>query len=176
MAAKNGHIDVVAWLIEQGGADVNLRMKDGSSIFDWAVFGGNLETISFLARNPNIDIHSLNQFGCGAAFWASAAGRVDVAKYLLEIDVDFKLINHAGHSAVGKAAWKGYRDLVEWLIEAVDGPKLGYQCYIPAVDGRTPLEKATLAGHTHVATYIAAFMAANPKSPIEAVPACEFDA
>ncbi|KAJ1491314.1 hypothetical protein T484DRAFT_1774701, partial [Baffinella frigidus] len=64
-----------------------------------------------------------------------------MAKFLLGIGVDFTLINHMGHSAVGKAAWKGYRDLVEWLIQAPDGPHLGYQCDLPAVDGRTPLEK-----------------------------------
>jgi hypothetical protein len=57
-------------------------MKDGSSVFDWAVFGGNLSVMAYFKDEvPGLDVHSTNISGCTAAHWvgeisrSAAAGR-----------------------------------------------------------------------------------------------------
>lgn len=128
-------------------------MKDGSTAFDWAVYGGDIATMAFLAQDPRVDIHSLsvplsfqnrpgraalhgmlfrlllvcclrramswsgvacadelrrcvgrNNFGCGAAFWAAAAGRPATCEWLFAQGVSFHLVNQAGHTSVHKVA------------------------------------------------------------------------
>jgi hypothetical protein len=78
-AAKNGQVEVVEWMLHQAPlprADLKACMKDGSRAWDWAVYGGHLPTLALLHSHPDVDIHALNHFGCGAAFWAAAGGNV----------------------------------------------------------------------------------------------------
>lgn len=71
-ACKYRHMAAVRWLVEQAGCDLSLRSNDGTSVFEWAVYGGSLEVINYLAGLPSIQIHSKNGFGCGAVHWAAA--------------------------------------------------------------------------------------------------------
>ena len=64
----------VKYLLEVGAADVSLRTKDDSNAFDWAVLGGDLETMELLSSHPEVDIASRNKFGCTAVQWAAASG------------------------------------------------------------------------------------------------------
>ena len=48
-------------------------------------------------------------------------------RWLLAKGIDFGLVNHAGHGAVHKAAWKGHEEALAWMIEDEEGPKLAYQ-------------------------------------------------
>lgn len=50
-AAKGGHVEVVRWLLEEGGADPHRTMKDGSRVFDWAVMGGTRACFLFLLNS-----------------------------------------------------------------------------------------------------------------------------
>jgi hypothetical protein len=78
-AAKNGQLQIVDWLLHQAPhprADAAAQMKDGSRAFDWAIYGGHLPTLRLLASHGDVDMHALNHYGCGAAFWAAASGNV----------------------------------------------------------------------------------------------------
>ena len=78
-AAKNGQLHIVDWLLHTAPpprARADTQMKDGSRAFDWAVYGGHLPTLQLLASNSRVDMHALNNYGCGAAFWAAASGNV----------------------------------------------------------------------------------------------------
>ena len=46
-----------------------LRMRDDSSAFDWAVFGGHVPTMELLAQHPRVDVHGTNRWGCAAVQW-----------------------------------------------------------------------------------------------------------
>jgi len=129
-------------------------MKDGSQAFDWAVYGGHIPTMALLADNPSVDVHALNHFGCGAAFWAAAAGDPETCRWLYARGIDFNLVNQAGHAAVHKAAWRGHRDALKWMLEDPQGPDLRYQLEMPAADGRMPEEKAMVNGFSAIATWL----------------------
>ena len=118
---------------------------------DWAIYGGHHPTLRLLAAHQDVDIHGLNLFGCGAAFWAAASGKVETCAYLYALGIDFELVNLAGHTAVHKAAWKGHGKCLEWMIEMSHGPHLGYQLHLAALDGRRACDKARVNGHALVA-------------------------
>ena len=167
-AAKNGQLAVVRWMLEDAPlprASASAQMKDGSRAWDWAIYGGDLPTLHFLAAHPEVDIHGLNYFGCGAAFWAAASGNVATCTWLLSQGIDFSLINDAGHTAVHKAAWKGHKTCLTWMILSEDGPGLGYQLHMLAADGRTPEDKARVNGHTAVANWLQSLQARFPSQP-----------
>ena len=126
-AAKNGQQRVCEWLLQEAPeprVSVDAQMKDGSRAWDWAVYGGHLPTLALLAAHPGVDKHGRNNFGCGAAFWAAAAGNVTTCQWLYELGIDFALVNDAGHTSVHKAAWKGHHECLKWMICDDKGPKL----------------------------------------------------
>ena len=104
-AAKNGQLQIVDWLLHQAPhprADAAAQMKDGSRAFDWAIYGGHLPTLRLLASHGDVDIHALNHYGCGAAFWAAASGNVSALPPSLPICVPCPIL--AGVPCVAKSA------------------------------------------------------------------------
>ena len=155
-AAKGGHVAVVRWLLEEGGADPHRVMKDGSRVFDWAVMGGSTDVMDYLAGHPQIDIHARNLHECTAVHWATATGNVKVCQWLYARGFDFHAINKSKHSALNQAAWKGHRELLEWLLLAPDGPGLTGQLSLQDHGGLTVMQLARLAGHMVLADWLQA--------------------
>eukprot|EP00960_Hanusia_phi_P017112 503379-Hanusia_phi.AAC.1 len=131
-----------------------------------AIYGGDLEVLELLASTPGVDIHSLNHFGCGAAFWAAAAGNVQTCRFAS---------GSRGHTSVHKvggkgagagalagsctqasrqAAWRGHKEALEWMLLDPEGPKLLYQLNMLAADGRDPVQKASVNGHAGMAAWL----------------------
>jgi ankyrin repeat protein len=54
-AAYGGHLEVVTWLVEQGGADVKAADKDGSTALDMAKLAGRTDVVELLTGNANDD-------------------------------------------------------------------------------------------------------------------------
>jgi ankyrin repeat protein len=79
--------------VSEGGAgvDPSVQMKDGSRAFDWAIFGGSIEVMQLLEGNNRVDLHAQNHFGCGAAFWAAASGRVETCRSDSETNVSLHI-------------------------------------------------------------------------------------
>ena len=106
-ACKYGQCEVARFLLSDVvGADATLRMRDDSTAFDWAVFGGHVPTMDLLAAHPSVDVHGRNRWGCAAVQWAAAAGNVATCRWLMRQGVDLGIVNDAKHGAVGKAAWQ----------------------------------------------------------------------
>ena len=55
-----------------------------------------------------------------------------------------------------KAAWKGHKACLEWMLVDAEGPRLAYQLRMLAADDRTPADKARVNGHAAVATWLLA--------------------
>eukprot|EP00747_Dinoflagellata_sp_TGD_P156645 gnl/TRDRNA2_/TRDRNA2_177679_c2_seq1.p1 gnl/TRDRNA2_/TRDRNA2_177679_c2~~gnl/TRDRNA2_/TRDRNA2_177679_c2_seq1.p1 ORF type:complete len:154 (+),score=33.00 gnl/TRDRNA2_/TRDRNA2_177679_c2_seq1:145-606(+) len=89
-AAFGGHVEAVALLVEEFGADVSLCNGWGCDITHWAAMGGSLDICRWLAAN------------CGEGS----------AKPL-----DFTREQSEGHTALHKAAMKGKIDICRWLCD-----------------------------------------------------------
>jgi ankyrin repeat protein len=86
---------------------------------------------------------------------AANEGRVDVVEYLLEQGVDLDedvgacvLLPHDKGSALHVAAAEGKIDVVKVLV------KRGAMVGLNDEDGRTALDKARIAGHSHVIAFL----------------------
>ena len=64
------------------------------------------------------------------------------------------MINHALHGVVATAVWKGYREIVEWLIEGEGGPRLVWQLGVREREGRSVVGIAMLGGHVELAEWL----------------------
>ena len=141
-AAMYGHLAAVKWLVEEGGADIALTSNDGTGIFHYAVYGGNIDLLEYLAsalgnsanetegiaadlgnfherkrkRKPT-GIFATNNFGCDAAHWAAARGSVAVLGWLREHGFDLSSANKNGaeHSPFAKAKYKGHTAAADFL-------------------------------------------------------------
>ena len=127
-AAKYGHCDCLRWMVEEAGADIRIRASDDSDVFAWAVFGADIETMETVASllEP-AELHRTNKFGCSAVHWAATGGSVVVLKWLYARGLDFNLINDNHFGAVSKAAFRGHRDALEWMLVDKEGPSLLWQ-------------------------------------------------
>ena len=151
-ASKYGRLEVVSYLLG-AGADLSLRMRDDSSAFDWAILGGDVPTMDFLAAR--VDLRAVNKFGCAAVQWAAAAGNVGTLRWLRRRGVDLGHVNHARHGAVVKAAWKGHDEALRWLLLSDDGPKLTSQLALRDHEGRTVAQLAAMNGMDVTAAWLA---------------------
>ena len=77
-----------------------------------------------MATHPHVDVGALNRFGCAAVQWAAAAGNVSTLRWLQSKGLSLAHVNDANHGAVVKAAWKGHREALEWLLLNPEGPRL----------------------------------------------------
>jgi ankyrin repeat protein len=139
------------------------------------------QILDHLPVRPSL-IHRKNKFDCSAAHWAGAGGRVEVMQWLYyKGELDVTQINDAGHGVVVKSAWKGHKELLEWLLLGVgdevcdvnevcnDGSNgEDSEPYIKSVAakavfsqvrkrdnaGQTPIDLARLAGHHEVADWM----------------------
>jgi hypothetical protein len=152
-AAKNGEAAVMDVLV-QHGADVLKLMQDRSSLLDWAVMGGHIAIVDKVLRYPGVDRHHRNSFGCSTIHWCAASGDVGMARHLHGLGFDFAAVNKARHSALDTAAQKGHRKLLEWLLEAADGPHIVQHLHLLDHQGRTLGELTRRGGHDRLADWL----------------------
>lgn len=155
----------MVYLLEDAGADPTLLMKDASTAFDWAVLSGDVPTMEYLADHPRVDIAAMNRHGCAAVQWAADAGNVETCRWLAAKGLDLSHVNKAKHGAVKKAAWKDHRPLLEWLLQAPDGPQLGWQLLLLDNKGRSVVETTKLGGHAETAAWLQGLIDASRPGP-----------
>jgi len=166
--SADGH-GFVHFLLHEASADVTIRMRDDSTAFDWAVFGGHRPTMELLGAHPKVDLEAINKFGCAAVQWAAASGNVDTLRWLQAKGLSLGHVNAANHGAVVKAAWKGHMDALHWLLIDPEGPRLVWQCGLRDPEGRSVADQAAMNGMQAAAEWLAPLVDAH--DPLLQVPA-----
>ena len=104
MAAKNGHLGVVEYLVDNNYFKTNDLYYDSKC----AAQNGHLEIIEFLCRK-----YGVNLFGDGALQGAAKGGHLNIVKFLYEQNIDVS----TGDSALGIAAKNNHLEVVRFLYE-----------------------------------------------------------
>jgi len=58
LAAWNGHLEAVKFLLKEARADVQSKDEDGWTPLSWAAKEGHLETVKFLVQEAGADVES----------------------------------------------------------------------------------------------------------------------
>ncbi|KAL6706240.1 ankyrin repeat-containing protein [Coniothyrium glycines] len=97
-----------------------------NSALHYAAANGHTEIIQLLLRSstgkpaPAVIINALNDAGNTALHWAALNGHLESVKLLVASGADVTIINRAGHDAVFEAEINDKKEVVDWLLGAVE--------------------------------------------------------
>jgi ankyrin repeat protein len=164
-AARNGHGDVVEYLLSRGVA-ADSKTADGSTAFAWAAWRGQMDVMRLIVEH-GCDQHLCNDYGCNVACWTTmGAGGVECCEYLASLGVRFDLINANGHSTLHKAAQRGNQAVLSWLL---DTPHLAITARHarPDSEGYAPADLARVEGFRDVADWLATRQTTLPSTAVD---------
>ncbi len=118
IAAENGNIDIVMFLIENG-ANVNVTDVNGNTPLVFIINKtGNLKVIQRLLEK-GASVNTQNRTGETALMYAAWHGHSVIVQLLLENRADVTLKNRQGRTALMLAESKGHQEIVEMLKAAM---------------------------------------------------------
>jgi ankyrin repeat protein len=151
VASKNGHKDIVAFLLEKG-IDINQQDERGKTALIWASEQGHEEIVKLLLENDNIKINHTYKYGKTALIWASEQGHEEIVKLLLaKENIEINQTDKYGGTALILASIYGHVEIVKLLlakenIEINQTNKYGYTALITASEqGHVEIVKLLLA-------------------------------
>ena len=124
LAASNGHLSVVDWLIERG-ADITTKDKVGYDLFLAAAASGEISIMEYLLQKYPAMINSTSSNGSTPLIVAAYYGRFEAVQYLTEYVITTAGIDHVsyinakdnlGANAFLNAAIRWNVDIMEYLL------------------------------------------------------------
>lgn len=147
IAARNGHYDIVYYLLTHTNVDVE---ETGSVIFDgetiegapplWcAAAAGYLKIVKLLV-NKGARVNSTTKTNSTPLRAACFDGHYDIVKYLVKNKADIEVANRHGHTCLMIACYKGHYRIAEYLL------KLNADVNRRSVKGNTALHDCAESG------------------------------
>jgi len=146
LAASEGHLDVVRFLVEQG-ADINAKDRWSSSPLHDSVQARNTEVFNYLLTQGGKSFMSEEE-KVVALNTAARAGDLEQVQTLVRMGVDVNKGDYDNRTALHLACDGGSEEVVEFLIE--NGADIN------AIDnfGRTPVQDAIQNKHDDLVQYL----------------------
>ncbi len=146
LAARLGHRDLVALLLEKG-ADASAKNGVGGILLHSAAAGGLTALVGRMIEG-GADVNAADDLGQTPLHAAASAGRKDTADLLIAKGANLKAVCRDGRSLLHCAAAGGLVELMERLLRA------GFPADAPDRYGRTPLLKAAEGGSDTAAEFL----------------------
>jgi ankyrin repeat protein len=151
-AAYDGNIDIVKYLIDEKGMDVNKTNCDCTPLY-WAANAGHIDIIRYLILKMTKDaINQADSSGDTALHKAAEKGHIEMANLLLDrmSDTAIKQVDKNGDTALHKAAEKGHIEMANLLLDRMSDTAIKQV----DKDGRTALHWAAIYGHKELVKYL----------------------
>jgi ankyrin repeat protein len=101
LAARNGHLEGVKYLCENGATTHGLDLN--TAPLAAAAAAGHLEIVKYLVEQRHVPLNALERpFGATPLFVAARFSRLDVVRYLMEKGADPTIANAQGETATGR--------------------------------------------------------------------------
>jgi len=147
-AARNGNLELVRYLIEARGADVNARTNFGKTILHEAARSSNLELVRYLIEKRGADVNARTNLGETVLHFAARNGSLELVRYLIGRGSDVNAITNDGETVLHFAARNGSLELVRYLIER------GADVNARTNSGYTVLHQAAISGNLELVRYL----------------------
>jgi len=123
MACRNGHLEIVEYLVDQCGANIEqagLVNFEGENIEGapplWcASAAGHLKIVKYLVNN-GANVNSTTKSNSTALRAACFDGHLEIVKFLVENNADIEIANRHGHTCLMIACYKGHLAIAKYLI------------------------------------------------------------
>jgi len=151
IAARHGHVNVIAELAKHDGVDLNQAINSGETPAYIAAHNGHANVIAELARHDGVDLNKAKNDGATPAFIAAQQGHANVIAELAKHDgVDLNKARNGGATPAFIAAQQGHANVITELAKhnGVDLNKAND-------GGETPALAAAKKGHANVITELA---------------------
>jgi ankyrin repeat protein len=118
MAAQEGKMAVVNFLVKELGADVN-QLFQGFTTLSVAAGQGHLDLVRCLVLELHADVNQRNRDGATLLYVAAQKGRLALVRFLAkELGADINQATTNGSTPLMAAAVNKHTDVVKWLIKA----------------------------------------------------------
>jgi ankyrin repeat protein len=154
IACEHGHLNVVKWLLAQGGACLAGCDYNGNEPFLLAASSGHLPLMQWLILQP-VGLYGQwecirNRDGMSALLLCAQNGYMCAVQWLLSLrDVSAKQVDDDGLNCLHWAAATGHTTLCQWLVHIVsmDVSERSHR-------GMTATMWATMGGHLHTLRWL----------------------
>ncbi|XP_075238424.1 protein fem-1 homolog CG6966 isoform X2 [Lycorma delicatula] len=147
MACRNGHQEVVEYLVDRCNADIE---QPGSVVFDgetieaapplWcAAAAGHFSVVRFLVKR-GANVNSTTRTNSTPLRAACFDGHFEIVKFLIEQGADIEVSNRHGHTCLMIACYKGHYRIAQYLL------CLGANVNMKSVKGNTALHDCAESG------------------------------
>ena len=117
LAARNGHIETVRYLVCLPEVDVNYRQTDNYTALHCAVDEKPRTDVVQVLIDAGADIDAKNNEGCSPLHTVCASGALDVVKMLVEAGAGVRATNGRGETCLVLAARCGHTETVRYLVD-----------------------------------------------------------
>ena len=116
LAASHGHVEVGQHLLD-AGADIEATEEDGETPLHFAAWRSQMEAGEFLVGN-DASLEARNNWGrTPLLIVARETGNAEFAAMLIDAGAEVNLRDRGGESPLDLAAWRGFAELVDLLLD-----------------------------------------------------------
>ncbi|OWY99572.1 Serine/threonine protein kinase [Phytophthora megakarya] len=156
MAAGNGCIDIIQYIVENGLVDVNVTDKNRETALMKAAGNNHIDIVRYLIEHE-AEVNAVNDWGCTALMLAARWEQLELVRCIAEHPrADVNIHDFYGGTALMKAALNGHSKVVRYLAG-----ERGADANAADISGDTALMLAAERGHTEVVQYLADDYGAN---------------
>uniref|UniRef100_A0A914E1S0 NACHT domain-containing protein n=1 Tax=Acrobeloides nanus TaxID=290746 RepID=A0A914E1S0_9BILA len=118
LAAAEGYLDVVQWLVEHGKANVEATDKDGRTVLHYEVIRNKWDVVQWLVEHGQANVEATDNDGRTMLHYAARWNNLDVVQWLVEHGkANVEATDNDGSSVLHYAAELNKLDVIQWLVE-----------------------------------------------------------
>jgi ankyrin repeat protein len=145
-AARNGHLSVVRYLIEESGQSIDATAHSNFAL-RWAARHGHLPVLRYLIEDSGQSVDATSENN-SAIRLAAANGHLGIIRYLIEDSGQPVDATARDNRALRYAATNGHLSVVRYLVEESG------QSVDATADNNYALQLAARHGHLHIVRYL----------------------
>jgi serine/threonine-protein phosphatase 6 regulatory ankyrin repeat subunit B len=165
LAAENGELAMVQYLVEELHLDLELRSDGGNTALHIAVEARQAAIVRYL-KQAGADLEARKDNGCTALHRACLTGNMDMVLVLESLQADVEARDLLGCSPLHGAAFGGFLEVAVHLIE-----RMGADPMARSDDGSTVMHAAAATGRLDLMRYLATKVDVNVGSEDGSTPA-----